>query len=52
MIVFEHNQIILSTTIQNIIMFIPIGVTLSIALKKQPQNNTDFSNLVWFIVID
>lgn len=35
MIINNHNQTILSTTIQNIVMFIPIGVTLSVVFKKK-----------------
>ena len=35
MIINHHDQTILSTTIQNIVMFIPIGFTLSAVFKKK-----------------
>lgn len=35
MIIYDHSQTILSTTIQNIVMFIPIGFTLSAVFKKK-----------------
>lgn len=35
LIIHDHNQITLDTTIQNIVMFIPIGCTLSAVFKKK-----------------
>lgn len=35
MIIYNHDQTILSTTIQNIVMFIPIGFTLSAVFKDR-----------------
>ena len=33
-IIYDHNRIMLDTTIQNIVMFIPIGFTLSAVFKN------------------